>query len=63
LIKGANSMGETGPKSAPPKGRPAKNDSGGRNKPPPAPVENDEVEDGDIATPKHDRHGTDDEPL
>jgi len=31
--------------------------------PPPLPVEDDEHEDGDIATPKRDRHGNDDEPL
>ena len=30
---------------------------------PPARVEDDEPEDGDIATPKRDRHGNDDEPL
>lgn len=32
-------------------------------KPPPAPIEDDDIEDGDIATPKRDRHGNDDEPL
>jgi hypothetical protein len=32
-------------------------------KPPPPQVEDDEPEDGDIATPKRDRHGNDDEPL
>jgi hypothetical protein len=26
-------------------------------------VEDDDIEDGDIATPKRDRYGTDDEPL
>ena len=31
--------------------------------PPPARVEDDEPEDGDIATPKRDRNGNDDEPL
>jgi hypothetical protein len=31
--------------------------------PSPAPVGDDDIEDGDIATPKRDRHGTDDEPL
>jgi hypothetical protein len=31
--------------------------------PSPAPIEDDDREDGDIATPKRDRHGTDDEPL
>ena len=32
-------------------------------KPPRRPVQDDEDEDGDIATPKRDRYGTDDEPL
>ena len=32
-------------------------------KPPPVPVEDEDYEDGDIATPKRDRHGNDDEPL
>jgi hypothetical protein len=50
-------MGGTGKKSEPlPKdGRPGK--------PPSRPVENDDEEDGDMATPKRDRHGDDDEPL
>jgi hypothetical protein len=30
---------------------------------PAAPVEDDDREDGDFATPKRDRHGDDDEPL
>ena len=34
-----------------------------KKKPPPARVEDDEPEDGDIATPKRDRYGNDDEPL
>jgi hypothetical protein len=29
----------------------------------PAPMDDDDIEDGDIATPKRDRSGTDDEPL
>ena len=29
----------------------------------PKPVEDDDYEDGDIATPKRDRYGEDDEPL
>jgi hypothetical protein len=33
------------------------------NKPPLPPVENDDDEDGDIASPKRDSHGDDDEPL
>lgn len=56
-------MGGTGPKSAPPKTGPSKTDDSSRNAPPPAPVEDDDFEDGDIATPKRDRYGTDDEPL
>lgn len=32
-------------------------------KPPPAPLEDEDYEDGDIATPKRDRYGPDDEPL
>jgi hypothetical protein len=51
-------MGGFGRKSEPPK-----KDDGKPKKPPPAPHEDDEFEDGDIATPKRDRHGNDDEPL
>lgn len=50
-------MGGTGKKSEPPK----KDDKS--KKPEPAPVEDDDYEDGDIATPKRDRSGPDDEPL
>ena len=32
-------------------------------KSPPKPVEDDDYEDGDIATPKRDRYGEDDQPL
>ena len=32
-------------------------------KPPPPPVQDEDYEDGDIATPKRDRYGSDDEPL
>ena len=49
-------MGGTGKKGEPP----AK--SGKPKPPPPAPAE-DEFEDGDIATPKRDREGDDDQPL
>ena len=31
--------------------------------PPPSQTDDDDVEDGDIATPKKDRYGNDDEPL
>jgi hypothetical protein len=51
-------MGKTGKSGEPPK---AKDDKS--KKPPPAPREDDDYEDGDIATPKRDRHGDDDEPL
>ena len=51
-------MGRTGKKSQ----LPTKND-GKPKKPQPAPAEDDDYEDGDIATPKRDRHGDDDEPL
>ena len=53
-------MGGTGRKNEPPK------QDGDKPKKPehaPAPVEDDDYEDGDLATPKHDRHGDDDEPL
>jgi hypothetical protein len=53
-------MGRTGQKTNPPakeSGKPAK------PAPSPAPIEDDDCEDGDIATPKRDRYGTDDEPL
>jgi hypothetical protein len=41
---------------------PNKDDDKSR-KSPPAPVEDDDIEDGDIATPKRDRYGEDDQPL
>ena len=66
-------MGNAGRKTEPPKrdimGRtgqkgelPSKRDGKSKKKPP-APSEDDEPEDGDIATPKRDRTGNDDEPL
>ena len=51
-------MGGTGEKKEPPK----KGDDKAR-KPVQTPVEDDDYEDGDIATPKRDRYGNDDEPL
>ncbi len=51
-------MGGTGKNSEPPK----KTDDKPK-KPPQTPVEDDDYEDGDIATPKRDRSGNDDEPL
>ena len=53
-------MSGTGPKTNPPAtevGKPAK------PVPPSAPAADDDIEDGDIATPKRDRYGSDDEPL
>jgi hypothetical protein len=51
-------MGGTGRTNEPPKKSEDK-----PKKPEPIPAEEDEYEDGDIATPKRDRHGDDDEPL
>jgi hypothetical protein len=51
-------MGRFGEKNKPPKEQdrqPARL--------PPEPAEDDQYEDGDFATPKRDRSGTDDEPL
>jgi hypothetical protein len=56
-IKG-NNMGGTGKKNE----RPGKDDDK-LKKSPPKSAEDDDVEDGDIATPKRDRYGEDDEPL
>jgi hypothetical protein len=50
-------MGRTGSNAFP--GR--KDDESGKS--PPKPVEDDDAEDGDIATPKRDRDGEDDQPL
>jgi hypothetical protein len=51
-------MNGTGRKSEPPK-----KDDEKSKKPARVPVEDDDFEDGDMATPKQDRHGDDDEPL
>lgn len=51
-------MGGTGNNREPPK----KTDDKAK-KPPRIPVEDDDYEDGDFATPKRDRDGNDDEPL
>lgn len=53
-----NNMGVLGKKSKPPG-----TDESKSKKSPPKPVEDDDYEDGDIATPKRDRYGEDDEPL
>jgi hypothetical protein len=51
-------MGGTGRKNEPPK-----KGEDTPKKPERIPAEDEEYEDGDIATPKQDRHGDDDEPL
>jgi hypothetical protein len=52
-------MGRIGKRREPPK-----QEAGKPEPPQPAPREEDEAyEDGDIATPKRDRYGPDDEPL
>jgi hypothetical protein len=51
-------MGGTGKKTE----RPDRDD-GKSKKSPPATVEDDDIEDGDIATPKRDRNEEDDQPL
>ncbi len=51
-------MVATGKKIAPPAKAGDKSEQ-----PPPAPAEDDDIEDGDFATPKRDRHGDDDQPL
>jgi hypothetical protein len=58
FIQSGDNMGGVGKKIE----RPGK-DSGESRKPPPVPIEDDDIEDGDIATPKHDRYGEDDQPL
>jgi hypothetical protein len=51
-------MGRTGKKTDR-----SKNDDSESKKSPPAPIADDDIEDGDIATPKRDRYGDDDQPL
>jgi hypothetical protein len=45
------------------KSKPPGKDSNNPKKASPKPAEDDDYEDGDIATPKRDRYGEDDEPL
>jgi hypothetical protein len=56
-------MGRTGKKGELPgkTGLPAK--AGGKSKKPPPAASEDDDDDGDIATPKRDRYGDDDQPL
>lgn len=56
-------MAKIGKPSEPPKIADNKPAEDKRKKPPPSPDTDDDYEDGDIATPKRDRHGPDDEPL
>jgi hypothetical protein len=51
-------MGGTGKRK-----EPAEKDEKIANKTPASPLEDEDHEDGDFATPKRDRHGEDDEPL
>jgi hypothetical protein len=53
-----NNMGGIGNKSEPPR-----KDDGAAKKPLPAAVEDDDIEDGDFATPKRDRSDDDDQPA
>jgi hypothetical protein len=56
-LRGEIVMGKNDKQSAPPKPEDKP------KKPPPPSDTDDDVEDGDIATPMRDRDGTDDEPL
>ncbi|PDT74551.1 hypothetical protein [Bradyrhizobium sp. C9] len=57
-------MAKAGKKSKVSAGNNDKSDDKSKNSPPPAaPQDDDYYEDGDIATPKVDRYGNDDEPL
>ena len=51
-------MGGTGKKGEPPR-----KDDRQSKKSQPVPIGDDDTEDGDIATPKSDRYGDDDQPL
>jgi hypothetical protein len=55
-------MTKTGKPSAPPQIA-DKKPADDKAKNPPSPRDEDDYEDGDIATPKRDRYGPDDEPL
>lgn len=56
-------MTKIGKPSEPPKIEGKKQAEGEAKKPPPPRDLEDDYEDGDIATPKRDRYGPDDEPL
>ncbi|TFV77078.1 hypothetical protein E4K64_10310 [Bradyrhizobium frederickii] len=56
-------MTKTAKPSEPPKTAKEKPANDKAKKPLPVDIDDDDYEDGDIATPKRDRHGPDDEPL
>jgi hypothetical protein len=56
-------MSNTGRKNGPPTRAREKSQDKSKKAPPSPRAEDDDYEDGDIATPKRDRYGTDDEPL
>ncbi|MCK1650027.1 hypothetical protein IVA88_01055 [Bradyrhizobium sp. 149] len=56
-------MAKIGKPSEPPKIANDKQAEDKAKKPPPPPDTEDDYEDGDIATPKRDRYGPDDEPV
>jgi hypothetical protein len=55
-------MAKIGSKPAKPSAPPKAADDNAKKRPPPRDTD-DDYEDGDIATPKRDRYGPDDEPL
>jgi hypothetical protein len=56
-------MSNTGRKNEPPKKAEEVGGSPIKRQPSPRADDDDDFEDGDMATPKRDRHGNDDEPL
>ena len=56
-------MSNMGRKSGPPAQAQEKSRDKSKKPPPSRRTEDEDYEDGDIATPKRDRYGTDDEPL
>ncbi|MDA9507712.1 hypothetical protein XI09_24380 [Bradyrhizobium sp. CCBAU 11386] len=64
MAKSANkTTNKTAKPSEPPKTASEKLAGDKAKKPPPRDLDDDDYEDGDIATPKRDRYGPDDEPL
>ncbi|UFS89679.1 hypothetical protein LPJ38_02490 [Bradyrhizobium daqingense] len=56
-------MAKTGKPSEPPKAPERKAEDKTTKPPQPREIDDDDYEDGDIATPKRDRYGPDDEPV